>query len=183
MIEQQNDSELLKLFRAESSKNYAFDLIVKQYQQRLYWHIRRMVINHDDANDVVQNTFIKAWKGLPNFKGDSKLYTWLYSIATNECITFLNKKRRVFFIHIHDVEQELSNQLQSDNFYNGDEIQLKLQKAILTLPEKQRLVFNMKYYDELKYEEMSEILSTSVGALKASYHLAVKKIETILTQD
>ncbi|MCB9174315.1 MAG: RNA polymerase sigma factor [Flavobacteriales bacterium] len=178
-----NDVELLKLFRDENSRNYAFDLIVKQYQQRLYWHIRRMVIKHDDADDVIQNTFIKAWNGLPNFKEESKLYTWLYTIATNECITFLNKKRRMFFIPIHDVEQELSNQLESDDFYNGDEIQLKLQKAILTLPEKQRLVFNMKYYDELKYEEMSEILSTSVGALKASYHLAVKKIETFLTQD
>lgn len=182
-MDKPNDVELLKLFRDENSRNYAFDLIVKQYQQRVYWHIRRMVINHDDADDVVQNTFIKAWNGLSNFKEESKLYTWLYTIATNECITFLNKKRRMFFIPIHDVEQELSNQLESDDFYNGDEIQLKLQKAILTLPEKQRLVFNMKYYDELKYEEMSEILTTSIGALKASYHHAVKKIETFLTQD
>lgn len=182
-MDDQNQNDLLKLFRDENSRNYAFDLIVKQYQKRIYWHVRRMVINHDDTDDVVQNTFIKAWNGLPNFKEESKLYTWLYRIATNECITFLNKKRRVFFIPLHDVEQELSNQLESDEFYNGDEIQLKLQKAILTLPEKQRLVFNMKYYDELKYEEMSEILSTSVGALKSSYHLAVKKIETFLTQD
>lgn len=182
-MDDQNQNDLLKLFRDENSRNYAFDLIVKQYQKRIYWHVRRMVINHDDTDDVVQNTFIKAWNGLPNFKEESKLYTWLYRIATNECITFLNKKRRVLFIPLHDVEQELSNQLESDEFYNGDEIQLKLQKAILTLPEKQRLVFNMKYYDELKYEEMSEILSTSVGALKSSYHLAVKKIETFLTQD
>ena len=182
-MDDQNQNNLLKLFRDENSRNYAFDLIVKQYQKRIYWHVRRMVISHDDTDDVVQNTFIKAWNGLPNFKEESKLYTWLYRIATNECITFLNKKRRVFFIPLHDVEQELSNQLESDEFYNGDEIQLKLQKAILTLPEKQRLVFNMKYYDELKYEEMSEILSTSVGALKASYHIAVKKIETFLTKD
>ena len=182
-MDDQNQNDLLKLFRDENSRNYAFDLIVKQYQKRIYWHVRRMVINHDDTDDVVQNTFIKAWNGLPNFKEESKLYTWLYRIATNECITFLNKKRRVFFIPLHDVEQELSNKLESDEFYSGDEIQLKFQKAILTLPEKQRLVFNMKYYDELKYEEISEILSTSVGALKASYHIAVTKIETFLTKD
>lgn len=182
-MDNNNDIKLLALFRDENSRNYAFDLIVKQYQQRVYWHVRRMVINHDDADDVVQNTFIKAWKGLPNFKEESKLYTWLYTIATNECLTFLNKKRKIFFIPFHDVEKELSNQLETDEFYNGDEIQLKLQQAILKLPAKQRLVFNMKYYDEMKYEEMAEILSTSVGALKASYHIAVKKIESFLTQD
>ncbi len=179
----ETDKYILNLFRDNKSKNYAFDLIIKQYQERIYWHIRRMVINHDDADDITQNTFIKAWKGLENFNEEAQIYTWLYRIATNESITFLNKKKRILFIPILDIEKDLSNQLQSDNYYNGDEIQLKLQKAILTLPEKQRLVFNMKYYDDLKYEEISEILSTSIGALKASYHHAVKKIETFLKED
>jgi RNA polymerase sigma factor (sigma-70 family) len=176
-MEHYTDDKLLSMFRDESSRNYAYNLIVSKYQQRLYWHIRRMVINHEDADDVLQNSLIKAWKGLLNFKEEAQLFTWLYRIATNESITFLNKKRKRFFIPIIDVEHELSETLESDEFYSGDEIQLKLQKAILTLPEKQRLVFNMKYYDELKYEEMAEILKTSVGALKASYHHAVKKIE------
>ncbi len=171
------------MFRDESSRNYAFSLIVQQFQERVYWHIRRMVIDHDDADDITQNTFIKAWKGLDNFKEDAQLFTWLYRIATNESITFLNKKRKLLFIPIKDIEKDLSNQLENDEYFTGDEIQLKLQKALLTLPEKQRLVFNMKYFDELKYEEMAEILNTSVGALKASYHHAVKKIETFLKED
>jgi len=182
-MEHYSDSKLLALFRDESSKNNAFNLIVSKYKEKLYWHIRRMVIIHDDADDVLQNTFIKAWKGLPNFKEQAQLYTWLYRIATNESITFLNQKKKRFFIPIINVEKELSNHLESDTLYNGDEIQLKLQKAILTLPKKQRLVFNMKYYEEMKYEEISKILDTSVGALKASYHHAVKKIEFFLTQD
>jgi len=182
-MENYSDDKLLDLFRDENARNYAFNLIVKKYQKRLYWHIRRMVIIHEDADDVVQNTLIKAWKGLLNFKSESQLYTWLYSIATNETITFLNKKKKRFFISIINIEKELSNQLEADDFYSGDEIQLKLQKAILTLPEKQRLVFNMKYYDELKYEEISKILTTSIGALKASYHHAVKKIEKYLTEN
>lgn len=182
-MEHYDDDKLLTLFRDENSRNYAYSLIVNKYQKRLYWHIRRMVINHEDADDVTQNTFIKAWKGLLNFKEEAQLFTWLYRIATNESITFLNKKRKRFFIPIVNVEHELSETLASDAYYSGDEIQLKLQKAILTLPEKQRLVFNMKYYDEMKYEEMSKILKTSVGALKASYHLAVKKIELFIKQD
>lgn len=182
-MKENEDIELLKLFRAENSKNYAFDLIVKKYQKRIYWHIRRMVISHEDADDVTQNTFLKAWKGLENFNENAKLYTWLYKIATNESITFLNKKRKFLFLSVHDVEKQLYSHLESDSFFTGDEIQLKLQKAILSLPEKQRLIFNMKYYDELKYEEISEILSTSVGALKASYHHAVKKIEYFLKND
>lgn len=178
-----SDIELLKMFRDENSRNYAFNLIVQQYQERVYWHIRRIVINHDDTDDVTQNTFIKAWKGLEGFKEEAQLYTWLYRIATNESISFLNKKRKILFLPLNNVEKNLSEQLASDDFFSGDEIQLKLQKAILTLPEKQRIVFNMKYYDEIKYEEMAKILSTSVGALKASYHHAVKKIETYLKED
>ena len=182
-MEHYADDKLLALFREENSRNNAYALIVQKYKERLYWHIRRIVIDHDDADDVLQNTLIKAWKGLLKFKEESQLFTWLYRIATNESITFLNQKRKRFFIPIVDVEQELAQSLESDAFYTGDEIQLKLQKAILTLPEKQRLVFNMKYYEEMKYEEMSKILDTSVGALKASYHHAVKKIEIYLTTD
>jgi RNA polymerase sigma factor (sigma-70 family) len=142
-----------------------------------------MVINHEDADDVTQNTLIKAWKGLPKFKEEAQLFTWMYRIATNESITFLNKKKKIFFVPMNDVEHELSQSLESDEQYSGDEIQLTLQKAILTLPEKQRIVFNMRYYDEMKYDEISAILKTSVGALKASYHHAVKKIEKYITTD
>ena len=182
-MEHYSDDKLLSMFRENDSQNYAYNLIVRKYQERLYWHIRRIVINHDDANDVIQNTLIKAWKGLSYFKEESQLYTWLYRIATNEAITFLNKKKKRFFISMVDVEHELSQSLESDENYSGDEIQLKLQKAILTLPQKQRIVFNMKYYDEMKYDEMSEVLETSVGALKASYHHAVKKIENFIKED
>lgn len=182
-MEHYPDDKLMSMFRDENSRNYAYNLIIRKYQQRLYWHIRRMVIVHEDADDVLQNTFIKVWNGLHKFKEEAQLYTWLYRIASNESITFLNKKRKRFFIPMIDVENELSKSLINDEFYTGDEIQLKLQKAILTLPEKQRLVFNMKYYEEMKYEEMAEILGTSVGALKASYHLAVKKIENFIKED
>jgi RNA polymerase sigma-70 factor (ECF subfamily) len=155
-------------------------MLVRQYQQRLYWHIRKMVIVHDDADDLMQNVFIKAYKGLHSFREDSKIYTWLYKIATNECITFLNNKKKRFFLPIVDVEAQLSRHIENDPRLSSDRIQMKLQQAILTLPEKQRLVFNMKYFDEMKYEDMSEILGTSVGALKASYHHAVKKIEEFI---
>ncbi len=177
------DQELLKKFKNTDTKHYAFNLLVRKYQKKIYWHIRRIVIDHDDANDVVQNTFIKSWNGLEGFKEESQLFTWLYRIATNESITFLNKKKKNLRVSFDDVQHTLSRTLQDDNFFNGDEIQLKLQKAILTLPEKQRIVFNMKYYDDLKYEEISDILGTSVGALKASYHHAVKKIEEFLKRN
>ncbi|MBN4065723.1 sigma-70 family RNA polymerase sigma factor [Candidatus Amoebophilus asiaticus] len=177
------DSEILAKFKNPDTRNYAFNLLVQKYQKRLYWHVRRMVIDHDDADDVVQNVFIKVFKSLDKFKEESKLYTWLYKIATNESITFINKKRTRFFIPMEDVEHQLSESLEDDNYYSGDEVQMKLQKALLSLPEKQRLVFNMKYYDDLKYKEMSEILGTSVGALKASFHHAVKKIEKYLSED
>lgn len=172
-----SDSELIALFRKNDSRHYAFNLIVRKYQERIYWHIRRMIINHDDSDDVVQNTFIKAWEGLDNFREESKLFTWLYRIATNEALTFLKQKKRMFFLPILDSEKALSNSISTDEYFDGDEIRRKLQKAILSLPEKQRVVFNMKYFDEMKYEEISKILSTTVGALKASYHHAVKKIE------
>lgn len=171
------DKELLEKFADEATRHYAFNLLVKKYQERLYWHVRRMVIDHDDADDLVQDIFVKVWKALHGFREDAKLYTWMYRIATNECITFLNKKKKKIFIAWVDVEGELSRKLETDPLFDGDKIQRKLQQAVLTLPEKQRLVFHMKYYDEMKYEDMSEVLGTSVGALKASYHHAVKKIE------
>jgi RNA polymerase sigma factor (sigma-70 family) len=177
------DKELLEKFFNEDSRNYAFNLLVKKYQQRVYGHIRKMVIDHDDADDLTQEVFIKIWKHLPSFREDSQLFTWIYRIATNECLNFLKKKRQRFFLPINDVEKELTGKIDSSPLIDGDAIQLKLQKALLKLPEKQRLVFNMKYYEDLTYEQISEILGTSVGALKASYHLAVKKIEEYINED
>ena len=174
------DHTILELFRDEKSRNSALSHLITKYQQRLYWHIRKIVIDHDDSDDALQNTFIKIWKGLENFKGESQLYTWIYRIATNEALTLLRQKQKRQTTSINPIEYELSKNLESDNYFTGDVIQLKLQHAILTLPEKQRLVFNMRYYDETPYEQMSEILETSVGALKASYHIAAKKIEEIL---
>ena len=171
------------MYRISDTQNYAFNLIVRKYQERLYWQIRKIVINHDDADDVVQNTFLKVWGGLQNFREDSQLYTWLYRIATNEALTFLKRKKTKFFLPLIDVEQQLSNSIESDPYFDGNELQAKLQKAIVRLPDKQKLVFNMKYFEEMKYEDMSKILGTSVGALKASYHHAVKKIEKFLEED
>ncbi|MGY4539318.1 RNA polymerase sigma factor (sigma-70 family) [Mucilaginibacter sp. UYNi724] len=181
MAIQAEDEEILSKFRDEKTRNEAFNLLLKKYQQKIYWHVRRMVINHDDADDIVQDVFIKIWKNLPGFRNDAQLYTWMYRIATNECITFLNKKKAKNNISLDDVDYELADTLSSSDQFTGDQIQRKLQEAILTLPDKQRLVFNMKYFDDLKYEEMSDVLGTSVGALKASYHLAVKKIEAFIT--
>jgi RNA polymerase sigma factor (sigma-70 family) len=177
------DSELLNLFRVSESRNQAFNLLMRRYQQKVYYHVRRIVIDHDDANDVVQNTFIKAWNGLDNFREDSQFFTWIYRIATNESLTFLKKKRTAFFIPMINVEKKLTDKLESDVLINADALEMKLQKAILTLPEKQRVVFNLRYYDEMKYEDMSEVLGTSVGALKASYHHAMKKIENYIKGD
>lgn len=172
-----SDNEILELFKQTDTKDKALSALITVYQQKLYWHIRKIVIEHDDTDDVLQNTFIKIWKGLENFKGESQLYTWLYRIATNEALTFLKQKQKQNTTSIHPIEYSLSKSLESDIYFKGDAIQLKLQQAILTLPEKQRIVFNMRYFDEMPYEQMSEILETSVGALKASYHLAAKKIE------
>jgi len=180
MAAQVEDAEILSKFQDEKTRNEAFNLLLKKYQQKLYWHIRRMVIDHDDADDIIQDTFVKIWKNLPGFRSDAQLYTWMYRIATNECITFLNKKKQKNNIPLDDVAYELADTLADSSYFNGDKAQLLLQQAILTLPEKQRLVFNMKYYEDMKYEQMSEVLGTSVGALKASFHLAVKKIETFL---
>jgi len=159
------------------TKEKAFRELMKQYKERLYWHIRKIVISHDDADDVLQNTFIKIFKNIQNFNQESKLYSWMFRIATNESITFINKRAKERNIDIDEVYKELACSLESDTYFSGDEIQLILQKAIATLPQKQQLVFNMKYFEEMKYEEMSKILETSIGALKASYFHAVKKVE------
>lgn len=179
-----SDDELLTKFRDESTRENGFTLIVKKYQERLYWHIRRMVIEHEDANDVLQNVFIKVWQALDNFREEAQLYTWLYRIATNESITHLNSKKKKFALAIEGgVERMLCDKLSTGKNFNGDEIEMKLQKALLTLPEKQRTVFNLRYYDEMPYEEMAKVLETSVGALKANFHFAVKKVEKSLLED
>lgn len=174
------DQELIDRLMAPATRSSAFSVVVRTYQERLYWHIRKMVLSHEDANDVLQNTFMKAWSGIDGFRGDARFTSWLYRIATNETLTFLTNKRMRNIASMEDEEQLLINQLHADSFFNGDEAQMKLQEAILGLPEKQRLVFNMKYFDDLTYDQMEEILQTSVGALKASYHHAVKKIGKFL---
>ncbi len=174
------DNEILSLIQEATSLERGFKLLMQKYQERLYWHVRRMVYEHDDANDVIQNAFIKVYRSIQKFEGKSKLYTWLYRIATNEAITFINKKKRKATASLDDDEGGISTQLAADPYFDGDQVQLLLQKALETLPEKQRLVFNMRYYEEMAYKDIAEVLDTSVGALKASYHHAVKKIERSL---
>lgn len=173
-----------KAFIAEltnsDTQNVAFKKLIQQYQKPLYFHIRNIVLNHDDADDVLQNTFIKVFSNISNFKGESKLYSWIYRIATNESLTFIEQRARKQGISNEDLQQKAIQKLESDVYFEGDAIQIKLQKAIATLPEKQQLVFKMKYFEEMKYENMSEILEISVGGLKANYHHAVKKIEEYL---
>jgi len=177
------ESLLVQKLQDPQSRNEAFKELLKLFKERLYWHIRNIVKNHDDADDVLQNTFIKIFRNIDGFKSESQLYSWMYRIATNESLTFLSQKANKLQISSEELQQNLLNNLESDTYFDGDEIKLKLQKAISTLPEKQQLVFNMKYFQELKYREMSEILETSEGALKASYHIAVKKIENYLKSD
>jgi len=174
------DRDLIASLKDHSTRNMAFQTLVKKYQERLYWHIRKIVMNHDDADDVLQNTFVKVWRSIDKFREESTLYTWLYRIATNESLTLINSNKKRNFISTNETSEFLMNNLVSDPYFDGDEMQLKLQEAILQLPEKQRIVFNMKYFEEMKYEEMSEILNTSVGALKASFHHAAKKVEEYL---
>ena len=177
------DEDLVNLFRNPERKEYAFNLLVDRYKERLYRHIRKLVIDHNDTDDLLQETFISVWRGLGKFRGDSQLFTWLYRIVTNEAFRFLEKKRKRILLPLVKIERQLSEKLKDDNMFHGDTVQMKLQQAILTLPEKQRVVFNLKYFDEMKYEDMAEVLNTSVGALKASYHHAVKKIEKYMTDD
>ena len=174
------DIALLQEFRAPATKEKAFTAIIKKYQEKLYWHIRRMVVEHEDANDVLQNMFIKVWNGLENFREDSQLYTWLYRISTNKSLTFLEHQKKRISILFDNEESNLSNQLMADKHFDANKLEWKLQLAMQQLPEKQRIVFNLRYYDEMPYEEMSRVLDTSEGALKASYHHAVKKIEDFI---
>jgi len=160
-----------------------FRLLVETYSQKLYWHIRRLVILHEDADDALQNTFINVWKSIGNFRSESSLYTWLYTIATNEALSLINKRKRNSSISIDDLGSYFESSHEGSTWFDGDEAQLKLQNAILKLPEKQRIVFNLKYYDEMTYDEMSKVLKTSEGALKASYHHAVIKIEKMINPD
>ena len=180
MTPQTDDLELLQSFKDPATRERAFTGIIKKYQEKLYWHIRRMLVDHEDTNDVLQNMFIKVWKGLENFREDSQLYTWLYRIATNESLTFLSQQKKRSSVSLSDVETGLSNKLKSDSNFEANKLEWKLQLGIQNLPEKQRLVFNLRYYDEMPYEEMSKVLDTSEGALKASYHHAAKKIEEFI---
>lgn len=172
-----SDAELLIQFKNPDTREAAYTSIIRKYQEKLYWHIRRMVVDHDDANDVLQNVFIRVWNGLGNFREDSQLYTWLYRIATNESLTFLEGQKKRASVSLSDVESGLSNKIKADKHFDANKLEWKLQLAIQQLPEKQRIVFSLRYYDEMPYEEMSRVLETSEGALKASYHHAVKKIE------
>lgn len=183
MMNSYNELEVLKLLQNQTTRRQAFEQIVRAYSEQLYWQIRRLVLSHEDANDLLQNTFVKAWVNIAYFRAEAKLSTWLYRIAMNECLTFLNKQRAVNTVAIDAGEADVLQKLESDPYFSGDKAQLLLQKALLTLPEKQRMVFNLKYYQEMKYEEMSDIFGTSVGALKASYHHAVKKIEKFLSEE
>jgi RNA polymerase sigma factor (sigma-70 family) len=171
------DTELLLQFKDPATREKAFTAIIKKYQEKLYWHIRRMVVEHEDANDVLQNVFIRVWNGLENFREDSQLYTWLYRIATNECLSYLEQQKRKSTASLDESESGLGNKVVADKYFDPNKLEWKLQLAIQQLPEKQRVVFTLRYYDEMPYEEMSRVLDTSEGALKASYHHAVKKIE------
>lgn len=179
----QEEEEFIQELLNPTTQNEAFQKLLLTYQKPLYNHIRNIILNHDDTDDVLQNTFIKVYQNLSKFKGESKLFSWMYRIATNEALTFLNQKAKRGGISSETLQNKMIDNLTSDSHFDGDEIQIKLQKAIVTLPEKQQLVFKMKYFEELKYEQISEILGTSVGALKASYHHAVKKIEAFVTSN
>ena len=176
------DADILKLLESQQTKERGFRLLMTRYQERLYWHIRRMVTHHEDADDVVQNTFIKVYRAIDRFKGESRLYTWMYRIASNEAITHLNARRRKQTLSLQDEELNLNDRLTADVYFDGDAAQTKLICAMQTLPDKQRQVFDLRYYDEMSYQDMSELLGTSVGALKASYHHAVKKIEAFFKE-
>jgi RNA polymerase sigma factor (sigma-70 family) len=178
-----DDRALLVLFREEATRERAFNEVVKRYQERLYWHVRRMVVTHEDANDVLQNVFIKVWRALGDFREEANLYTWLYRIATNESLTYIEQQKRRSSLSLSDFEGALENRLTAEKGFDANKLEWRLQQAIQSLPDKQRAVFNLRYYDEMPYEQMSEVLETSVGALKASYHHAVKKIEAFFKED
>ncbi|MEI8202271.1 MAG: sigma-70 family RNA polymerase sigma factor [Bacteroidota bacterium] len=177
------DIELLEKFRNADTSDYAFNLIVQKYQKQIYWNVRRMVLNHQDADDITQNVFIKVWRNLHQFRQDAQLSTWIFRIGVNETLTFIKRQKLKSLVRFTDYEEQLSNSLKDDSFYTSNQTEHLLQMALLKLPPRQRLVFNMRYYDELPYEQMSAILGTSVGALKASYHIASKKIENFISSN
>jgi RNA polymerase sigma factor (sigma-70 family) len=172
------DSDIIELLKSDTGKG--FRLIVERYSTKLYWHIRRLVLLHEDADDALQNTFVNAWRNIGAFRNESSVYTWLYSIATNEAFALINRRKRNSAISIDDLGSHFAGSSEGNSWFDGDEAQILLQNAIISLPEKQRVVFNLRYYEEMPYEEMSNVLNTSVGALKASYHHAVKKVEDYL---
>ncbi len=174
------DAQILTLFAEPATREAAFAHLVRKYQSKLYWHIRRLVVGHDDADDLLQEVFVKVWRGLPNFRQDAQLYTWLYRIATNECLGFLSSRKRKFLLPMSETGEALAALLEADEMPGADDIERKLQQAIVALPDKQRLVFNLRYYDEMPYEQMADVTGTSVGALKASYHHAARKIEDFM---
>lgn len=178
-----NEFELIERLKSEKTKEQAFSELLSTYKERLYWHIRNILKTHNDTDDALQNTFIKVYRNIHNFKGDSKLFSWIYRIATNEALTLLNQNAKRQHITNEELQQQTISNLKSDVYFDATEIQLKLQQAIATLPHKQQLVFNMRYFEDIKYSEMSKILDTSEGALKASYHIAVKKIEEYVTKN
>jgi len=178
-----SDKEIIQKLKTTDNNEEVFSILVAKYQERLYWHIRKMVVSHDDTDDILQNTFLKIWKALDSFKGNSSFYTWIYRIATNETFTFIKIRERQKAISMDDEESLITNNLKSDHNFDGNELQMKLQKYILLLPAKQRLVFNLKYFDEMKYEDIAKITENSIGALKASYHHAVKKIKAMFNDE
>ena len=180
MAQADKEREILTLLAEKTTQRRGFELMVAQYSRPIYWQIRRMVLSHDDANDLLQNTFVKAWTHLDYFRAEAKVSTWLYRIAMNECLTFLERQRAQQTLSVDDPAADAARRLEADPYFDGNEAQQLLVQALQTLPEKQRMVFHLKYYQEMKYEEMSDILGTTVGALKASYHHAVKKIEHFL---
>lgn len=177
------DKDIIEKLKTTNNRDEVFSLLVAKYQERLYWHIRKIVISHDDTDDILQNSFLKIWKALDSFKGDSSFYTWIYRIATNETFSYLKTRERQKALSMDDGESSIISSLKSDHHFDGNELQLRLQKYILLLPPKQRLIFNMKYFDELKYEEIADITNNSIGALKASYHHAVKKIKAMFNNE
>jgi RNA polymerase sigma-70 factor (ECF subfamily) len=179
----QEEKEILRKIKDPASRDLGFNELVGAYQQRLYWHIRKMVIDHDDTDDLLQEVFIKVWKNIDRFREDSNLFTWMYKIATNECLNFLKRKKDKYKVSMEDANHELYSKLDNSAHISGSAVQMKLQKALLRLPDKQRLVFNMKYFEDMKYDDISKITETSVGSLKASYHIAVKKIEEYIKLD
>jgi len=181
--QQLDDQQLLIAFRDEATREKAFTLLMKKYQERLYWHIRRMVTEHEDTNDILQNVFIKVWKNLLIFREESNLYTWLYRIATNETLTWIDQQKKRTAFSLSDHENALADKLVAQKGFDPNKLEWRLQQAIQALPDKQRIVFNLRYYDEMPYEEMAKVLDTSVGALKASYHHAVKKVEAFIKND